>query len=167
MSQPAPLILALLLVISCVAALLVRRLVWSLIILFYSSLLLGGILFWYGAIYAGLFHVITFAGAVSVMFMVIIMLTGEDAPEKRQLKPEFIIGCGLAAAGLVPFLILVNQLEPVVGKFEEAAAIGGASIDELSFLWNFRSWDLIFVFLLVFASMLAVINLFSTEGETE
>ncbi len=86
MTEPIPLVLAGLLVLSATSALLAKRLLWSLILLFYSSLLLGGILFWYGADYAGLFHIVTFAGAVSVMFMVIIMLVGQDTPEKNTLQ---------------------------------------------------------------------------------
>jgi len=167
MIPTAPLILAFLLVISCVAALLVRKLLWSLIILFYSSLLLGAILFWYGATYAGLFHIITFAGAVSVMFMVIIMLTGEDAPEPRQLNRQVFIGSVLTLAGFIPFLLAITQLQPIAGRYEEQGLLSGSTVDELSFLWAFRSWDLFFVLLLIFAAILGVINLFSREGEVE
>ena len=166
MTQLVPLVLAVLLVTSSVAALLVRRLLWSLILLFYSSLLLGGILFWYGAVYAGLFHIITFAGAVSVVFMVIIMLVGQDQPEKSTLKPELVIGLALAVAGFVPFLILSGQLESVPNRIQETALVS-SSEDELSFLWNFQPWSLLFVLLPVGATILTVINLFSKEGEQE
>jgi len=163
-TQPVPLILAVLLVASSVAALLVRRLLWSLILLFYSSMLLGGILFWFGAVYAGLFHIITFAGAVSVVFMVIIMLVGQDPPEKRLLRPELIIGLALAFAGLAPFLILSEQLTPIPNKIQETTLVN-SSTDELSFLWDFQAWSLLFVLLPVSATILAVVNLFSKEGE--
>lgn len=166
MTQPVPLILAVLLVTSSVAALLVRRLLWSLILLFYSSLLLGGILFWFGAVYAGLFHVITFAGAVSVVFMVIIMLVGQDPPEKRVLRPELIVGLSIAVVGLALFLILSGQLAPVPNKIQETTLVNG-STDELGFLWNFQAWSLVFVLLPVSATILAVVNLFSKEGEAE
>jgi NADH:ubiquinone oxidoreductase subunit 6 (subunit J) len=165
-TQPIPLILAVLLVASSVAALLVRRLLWSLILLFYSSLLLGGILFWYGAVYAGLFHIITFAGAVSVVFMVIIMLVGQDASEKRALRPELVVGLALAVAGAVPFLMLSAQLTPVSDRIQETTVIPG-STDELGFLWNFQGWSLLFVLLPVTGAILAVVNLFSREGEVE
>jgi len=161
-TQLVPLILAVLLVASSVAALAVRRLLWSLILLFYSSLLLGGILFWFGAVYAGLFHIITFAGAVSVVFMVIIMLVGQDPPEKREL----IIGLALAAIGLAPFLMLSGQLAPIPNKIQETTLVG-SSVDELGFLWNFQAWSVVFVLLPVTAAILAVVNLFSREGEVE
>src|SRR3990172_4131479 len=165
-TQPVPLILAVLLVASSVAALLVRRLLWSLILLFYSSMLLGGILFWFGAVYAGLFHIITFAGAVSVVFMVIIMLVGQDPPEKRLLRPELIVGLVIAVTGLALFLILSGQLAPVPNKIQETTLVN-RSTDELGFLWNFQAWSLVFELHPISATILAVVNLFSKEGEAE
>jgi NADH:ubiquinone oxidoreductase subunit 6 (subunit J) len=168
--QAAPAILTILLVVSCVAALLVRRLLWSLILLFYSSLLLGGILFWYGAVYAGLFHIITFAGAVSVMFMVIIMLTGEEASEVSQPpRRQYYVGAILSFIGFIVFSLAVIRISAVPGKYEEASLLStsGSSMNELGFLWNLRSWDLLFVLVAIFAAMLTVVNLFMTEGEVE
>ncbi len=166
MTEPVPLVLAVLLVASSIAALLVRRLLWSLILLFYSSLLLGGILLWYGAAYAGLFHIITFAGAVSVVFMVIIMLVGQDQPEKTRLRPELVVGLVLTALAFVPFLALLEQLTPAQNRIQETTLISGSE-DELSFIWNYQSWSLLFVLLPIGAAILSVINLFSKEGENE
>lgn len=165
MTEPVPLVLAVLLVASSVSALLVRRLLWSLILLFYSSLLLGGILFWYGAIYAGLFHIITFAGAVSVMFMVIIMLVGQDVSEKGPFTPT-LTGLGLAFLGLIPFVLFTRQLQPVQNAVQETALVS-SSIDDLAFLWKYQSLNIIFILLPVTVAILAVINLFSKEGESE
>ncbi len=166
MTEPVPLVLAALLVVSSTSALLVRRLLWSLILLFYSSLLLGGILFWYGAAYAGLFHIITFAGAVSVMFMVIIMLVGQDRPQKVAITPQLVSGVVLAIVGFLPFIFFTTRLQQVQNAVQETSLVSG-SIDELGFLWNFQSWDLVFVLVPVTAAILTVINLFSKEGETE
>lgn len=166
MTEPMPLVLAVLLVASSISALLVRRLLWSLILLFYSSLFLGGILFWYGAVYAGLFHIVTFAGAVSVMFMVIIMLVGQDTPEKLNLSPRTIAGAILSIACFLPFAVLISRLSPAQNAIHEASLVN-ASVDDLSFLWSFRSWDLVFVLLPIVAAVLTVINLFSKEGEAE
>ena len=165
MIEPIPLVLAILLVLSSLSALLVRRLLWSLILLFYSSLLLGGILFWYGADYAGLFHIVTFAGAVSVMFMVIIMLVGQDTPKELQLTPQVIGGVVLAIAGFVPFVLLISRFAQVQNKFQETALVSG--VDELGFVWSFQSWDVVFVLVPVIAAILTVVNLFSKEGEVE
>lgn len=166
MTEPVPLILAVLLVVSSTGALLVRRLLWSLILLFYSSLLLGGILFWYGAVYAGLFHVITFAGAVSVMFMIILMLVGQDQPETSGSKRELIPGILLGAIGLLLFVLAIGQLGPASNKIAETSTLS-AAIDDLGFLWSFQSWDLLFVILPLTAAVLVLVNLFSKEGEVE
>jgi NADH:ubiquinone oxidoreductase subunit 6 (subunit J) len=165
-TEPVPLILAVLLVASSTSALLVRRLLWSLILLFYSSLLLGGILLWYGAVYAGLFHIITFAGAVSVLFMIILMLVGQDPSEKTGLKRTNLVGVVLAALGLIPFVFAMGQLSPAANKILEPSIVNG-SVNDLSFLWSFRSWDLLFVLLPIAAAVLVLVNLFSKEGEVE
>ena len=81
MSYETTLVLGIMLVGVTFVALLVRKLVWSLILLFYSSIVFGALLIAYGAAFAGLFHIITFAGAVSVLFMVILMIVGAEAWE--------------------------------------------------------------------------------------
>ncbi len=166
MTEPVPLVLAVLLVASSVSALLVRRLLWSLILLFYSSLLLGGILFWYGAIYAGLFHIITFAGAVSVMFMIIIMLVGQDQPDTAGNRRYGLLGTVFAILGLVLFVIVIGQIVPASNRIVESSVVSASETD-LSFLWSLQSWDLVFVIVPVTAAVLVVANLFSKEGETE
>jgi NADH:ubiquinone oxidoreductase subunit 6 (subunit J) len=165
-TEPVPLVLALLLVASSVSALLIKRLLWSLILLFYSSLLLGGILMWYGAVYAGFFQIITFAGAVSVMFMVIIMLVGQDNPERFRLGLRPIVGIGLSIVSFAPFTLLLGRVATVQKMVQESDLVT-ASMSDLGFLWSLQSWDLIFVLVPVGAAILAVINLFSKEGETE
>ena len=166
MTELAPLVLAGLLVASSVSALLVKRLLWSLILLFYSSLLLGGILFWYGADYAGFFHIITFAGAMSVLFMVIIMIVGQEPSQNRAIKTTQLTGLILALLAFIPLGIMLGQLAPIPSKISEATVVS-ASIDDLGFLWAFQSWDMVFLLLPITASILVVVNLFSKEGETD
>jgi NADH:ubiquinone oxidoreductase subunit 6 (subunit J) len=165
-TEPVPLILAVLLVASSISALLVRRLLWSLILLFYSSLLFGGILFWYGAVYAGLFHIITFAGAVSVMFMIILMLVGQDQPEPTGSKRTSFLGPVFAILGFILFVIVIGQIVPAPNEIVESTIVG-ASVDDLRFLWSFQSWDLVFVTVPVTAAVLVLVNLFSKESEVE
>jgi NADH:ubiquinone oxidoreductase subunit 6 (subunit J) len=165
-TEPVPLILAVLLVASSVSALVVRRLLWSLILLFYSSLLFGGILFWYGAVYAGLFHIITFAGAVSVMFMIILMLVGQDQPETGSSRRASIFGAAIAVVGLILFTIIMGQLAPAPNRIAETGFVN-ASVNDLSFLWSYWSWDVIFLIVPVSAAVLVLVNLFSKEGEAE
>ena len=166
MTEPVPLILAVLLVASSISALFVRRLLWSLILLFYSSLLLGGILFWYGAVYAGLFHIITFAGAVSVMFMIILMIVGQDQPKTTGFKRSSLLGIPLAIAGFLIFAVAMDRIVPASDRVQESSLVTG-SANDLTFLWKFQSWDLIFAILPITAAVLVLVNLFSKEGETE
>ncbi len=162
MTDIVPLVLGILLVSSSAAALLVKRLVWSLILLFYSSLLLGGILAWYGAIYASLFQIITFAGAVSVMFMVIIMLVGQDTPEPYSLDTRHIVGVVLSIASFMLFALFLDG--PVTNSATSTASPSGS---DLKFLWSYQSWDLVFLLFPVTAAVLAVVNLFSKKDERE
>ena len=166
MTELVPSLLVALLVTSSVFALLVRRLLWSSILLFYSSLLLGGILFWYGAVYAGLFHIITFAGAVSVMFMVIIMIVGQDQPEKIRLSPQLVAGLAVSAAVLATLLMLTKRVTRVSNAVQESSLVS-PSIDDLAFLWNYQSWALVFILVPVTIAILTIVNLFSREGEAE
>jgi NADH:ubiquinone oxidoreductase subunit 6 (subunit J) len=153
------------------SALLIKRLVYSLIMLFYSGLLLGCIFLAYGASYAGLFQIITFAGAVSVMFMVILMLIGgEPTPTGQRISREQVIGLGLSIAGFLVVASILWQFGPSPIPVEEtvlARQMGFAADDPLSFLWSLRSWDILFFVILVSAALAGILNLFSKEGEHE
>lgn len=162
MTDIIPLALSILLVSSSAAALLVKRLLWSLILLFYSSLLLAGILAWYGAVYAALFQAITFAGAVSVMFMVIIMLVGQDTPQPFKFDMNHLVGIVLSLASIALFAVFLG-----VPASSSASVQSSPAVSDIGFLWTFQSWDLVFVLFPVTAAVLTVVNLFSKEGEQE
>ncbi len=153
------------------SALLIKRLIYSLIMLFYSGLLLGCIFIAYGASYAGLFQIITFAGAVSVMFMVILMLIGgEPTPTSRRISREQVIGLALSVLGFLVVASILLQFGPSPIPVEEtvlARQLGFAADDPLSFLWSLRSWDILFLVILVSAAVAGILNLFSKEGEHE
>jgi NADH:ubiquinone oxidoreductase subunit 6 (subunit J) len=152
-------------------ALMIRRLVWSLIMLFYSSIVFGLLLMSYGATFAGLFHIITFAGAVSVLFMVILMIVGGQALSSTgKLGKENLLGMILAVLAAIPLLILVSNFEPLPNAMTEQAQLSGLATQPegpLGFLWLMRSWDLLLVVVLIAAAMLGVMNLFSREGGRE
>ena len=153
------------------SALLIKRLVYSLIMLFYSGLLLGCIFLAYGASYAGLFQIITFAGAVSVMFMVILMLIGgESTPTGQRISREQVVGLGLSIMGFLVVSTILWQFGPSPTPVEEtvlAQQMGFATDDPLSFLWSLRSWDVLFLVILVSAALAGILNLFSKEGDHE
>jgi NADH:ubiquinone oxidoreductase subunit 6 (subunit J) len=171
MSYEITLFLGLMLTVVTLVALLVRKLVWSLILLFYSSIIFGVLLITLGAEFAGLFHIITFAGAVSVLFMVILMIVGGDAWRfADQLNKQNILGLVLAALAAIPLVVLASNFQPFQGKVVEQmqlSALTSPPSSPLAFLWAMRSWDLLLLVILVAAAMLGVMNLFSREGGVE
>lgn len=169
MSFDITFILGTMLVGVTIVALMVRKLVWSLILLFYSSIVFGLILISYGATFAGLFHIITFAGAVSVLFMVILMIVGGEALSDK-LGKENLTGMILALLAAIPLIMLVSNFQPFPGRLNEQtqlASLASQADSPLGFLWALRSWDLLLVVILVAAAMLGVMNLFSREGGPE
>jgi NADH:ubiquinone oxidoreductase subunit 6 (subunit J) len=165
------LVLGAMLVGVTLVALMIRRLVWSLIMLFYSSIVFGLLLMSYGATFAGLFHIITFAGAVSVLFMVILMIVGGEALSSTgKLGKENFLGMILAVLAAIPLLVLVSNFQPLPNVMSEQAQLSGLATQPdgpLGFLWIMRSWDLLLVVILIAAAMLGVMNLFSREGGRE
>lgn len=171
MAVELTILLSVLLVGVTLSGLLIKRLVYSLIMLFYSGLLLGCIFLAYGASYACLFQIITFAGAVSVMFMVILMLIGgELTPTGQRISREQMIGLGLSIMGFLVVASILWQFGPSPIPAEEAVLarqMGFATDDPLSFLWSLRSWDVLFLVILVSAALAGILNLFSKEGDHE
>ncbi len=171
MSFETSLLLGAMLVGVTITALMVRKLVWSLILLFYSSIIFGLLLISYGAAFAGLFHIITFAGAVSVLFMVILMIVGGQAfSYMDKLGKENYTGMILAILAAIPLIILVSNFQPFPVRLDERTqllSLASPPSNPLVFLWALRSWDLLLVVVLVAAAMLGVMNLFSREGGPE
>lgn len=171
MSYEIALILGVMLVGVTFVALMIRRLVWSLILLFYSSIMFGLLLMTYGATFAGLFHIITFAGAVSVLFMVILMIVGSPALSRNdKLGKENFLGMILAVLAAIPLIALVSNFEPLPNSMTEQVQLSALATkpnSALEFLWLMRSWDLLLFVVLLAAAMLGVMNLFSREGGRE
>ena len=164
MTYELTLFLGVMLVGVTLVALIVRNLVWSLILLFYSSIIFGLMLMTYGATFAGLFHIITFAGAVSVLFMVILMIVGGQATYTEKLGKENFVGIVLAVMTAIPLVLLLSNFAPLSTRIDEQSQLAELTFQingPLGFLWNIRSWDLLLVVILVAAAMLGVMNLFS------
>jgi len=171
MSYEVTLLLGTMLIGVTFVALAIRKLVWSLILLFYSSIVFGLLLMTYGATFAGLFHIITFAGAVSVLFMVILMIVGGQALSYGDKLPkENYVGVVLALLAAIPVVLIVSKFEPFPSRLSEEVHLSGLATrpgDALAFLWGLRTWDMLLVVVLVAAAMLGVMNLFSREGALE
>ena len=139
---------------SVVVALFSKKVSVSLIALFYSSIMLGVAFTIYGDALVGLLTMVTFAGAVSVLLLSVILITGES---------KLDIGAGKTSAGLVALTLAVV----VSCVYVLTSGLAGAPSDLLTdvsttvmtFAWQFRPWDLLILVTVFASSMLAVANL--------
>src|SRR5271157_6122646 len=83
---------------TALAALFSKKVSNSLIALFYTSIVLGVAFTVYGDALVGLLTMVTFAGAVSVLLLAVILITGES---------KLDIGAGRASMGLTALTIAV------------------------------------------------------------
>ena len=171
MSYELTFVLGSMLVSVTIVALVVRKLIWSLIMLFYASIMFGLILIADGSAFAGLFHIVTFSGAISVLFMVIMMIVGNQASTQvDKLGKSSAIGIIITALAAVPLILIVSNFTPLPNRISEQLQLSGIQnppTDPLSFMWTMRSWDLILITILVAGAMLGIVNLFSRERGAE
>ncbi|MCL4518618.1 MAG: hypothetical protein M1587_05400 [Thaumarchaeota archaeon] len=158
MSAEVALFLSAALVITAVIALFSKSVSISLIMLFYSSLLLGIIFATYGGVIIGLVHVITFAGAVSVLLLTVILMTGES---------KLIVGSRQLALILITVsvpVIAAASYELLQGLPQPSSQPPIPGISSLfQFVWEFRPWDLLILIMVFASSMVAVVNLLSSR----
>ncbi len=155
MSSEVALLLSAALLVTVIAALFSKSMSITLIMLFYSSLILGVIFTVYGAIVVGLLHIITFAGAISVMFLAVILMTGQsdlDIGRRRLLLLVSIVTILVVAAA--SYQLFSGSL---VGTEQLQAG------ELLSFIWTYRPWDLLILVVVFACAMIAVANLLSRE----
>jgi NADH:ubiquinone oxidoreductase subunit 6 (subunit J) len=149
------------LVATALIALFSKRVSVSLIALFYSSIMIGIIFTVYGAIIVGLLEIITFAGAVSVMLLSAILMTGESRLDIGASGPKLALV--LTSLGVVAIASFAMLLDLPVASSAPESAFSPSSL--LQFVWEFRPWDLL-ILLIVFASaMIVVTNLLSKESQ--
>jgi NADH:ubiquinone oxidoreductase subunit 6 (subunit J) len=127
----------------------------SLITLFYASLSLGIIFASWGGIVVGLVHIITFAGAISVMLLTVVLMTGESklVIGRRQVALSLIV-VSIPVVGATAYE-LIQGLPPSVPQSN--------ALSLLQFLWEFRSWDLLIMIMVFAASMVSIANLLSRK----
>jgi NADH:ubiquinone oxidoreductase subunit 6 (subunit J) len=139
-------------------ALFSKRISVSLITLFYSSITLGIIFTIYNGVLVGLLHIITFAGAVSVLLLTAILMVGEPKLDMNAGRGAVATLGGVLVVVAVAAYVLFGNVPTGVGP---TTAPPPAAL--LQFIWLFRPWDLL-ILLMVFASaMIVVVNLFSQE----
>ncbi len=158
MLDEVALLLSAALIVTVVVALFSKSVSVSLISLFYSSLLLGIIFATYGGILVGLVHVITFAGAVSVMLLTVVLMTGES--KLMVGRRELVLILTLVSIPIVG----VASYEALEGLPQAASQPTIPGISTLfQFIWEFRPWDLLILIMVFAASMVAVVNLLSSS----
>lgn len=131
----------------------------SLIALFYSSIMLGVLFTIYGDVLVGLLTMVTFAGAVSVLLLSVILITGES---------KLDLGAGRVSVSLTA-LTLAVVVSCVYALTSGLAGVSTSLLSDVSatvmaFAWQFRPWDLLILVTVFASAMLAVVNLLS-RGE--
>ncbi|HXQ92055.1 MAG TPA: hypothetical protein VN739_03550 [Nitrososphaerales archaeon] len=159
MSFEVALLLSIALIATVIAAMFSRSTSLSLIMLFYSSLILGIIFATYGGILPGLVHIITFAGAVSVMLLTVTLMTGES----KLMIGSFRLALLLSIVSVPVVGAATYQLLQGVSTSSTQPSIPGVT-SLFQFIWEFRSWDLLILIMVFAASMTVIVNLFSRKS---
>jgi NADH:ubiquinone oxidoreductase subunit 6 (subunit J) len=137
------------------AALLSTKVSNALISLFYTSIVLGVAFTYYGDALLGLLTMVTFAGAISVLLLTVVLITGES-------KLDF--GARRMAVAAIPLAAIiggVSFLALFTGQPTGSAV--DSSLSVLSFLWTLRPWDLLILTVVFGGAMVAIISLLGGE----
>ncbi len=158
-SELVPVVMSGVLIATVLAALFSKKVSISLIALFYSSIMLGVTFTVYGDMLVGLLTMVTFAGAVSVLLLTVILMTGES---------KLDIGAGKLSVGLVALTIAVAVASVYALTSGWTGSLGGSFPDisqqVMVFAWQFRPWDLLILITVFASAMLGVTNLLSRES---
>ena len=155
MTGEIALLLSAALLVTVISALLSRNMSITLIMMFYASLVLGVIFTIYQGILIGLLHIVTFAGAVSVMLLTVVLMTGQTELDIGKRPLAVLLGTVtilvVAAASYSLFSTVPNGVQQA------------QPMDILSFVWTYRPWDLLILVIIFSGAMTAVVNLLSKE----
>jgi NADH:ubiquinone oxidoreductase subunit 6 (subunit J) len=157
MAAEIALLLCAALLITVIAAIFSKSMSVTIIMLFYASLVLGIIFTIYQGVVIGLVHITTFAGAMSVMLLTVVLMTGET---------KLDIGNRTLAALLAAITILVvaaSSYSLFTGAPSSPQTATQPATDIFSFIWMFRPWDLLILIIIFAAAMIAVVNLLSSK----
>jgi hypothetical protein len=142
--------------VTVAASLLSSKVSNSLISLFYASIVLGIGFTVYGDGLLGLLTMITFAGAISVLLLSVVLITGES-------KLDF--GARKLALGAIPLAAAIGGISLVAVFSGQAGglATSDSSLAVLNFLWALRPWDLLILIVVFAGSMVTVVSLLTKE----
>ena len=138
------------------ASLLTSKVSNSLISLFYASIVLGVGFTVYGDGLLGLLTMITFAGAISVLLLSVVLITGES---------KLDLGARKLALGAVPLAAAIGGISLVVIFSGQAGGLAASdsSLAVLSFLWTLRPWDLLILIVVFAGAMVTIVSLLGKE----
>ena len=142
--------------VTVAASLLASKVSTSLISLFYASIVLGIAFTVYGDGLLGLLTMITFAGAISVLLLSVVLITGES---------KLGLGARNLAVGAIPLAAAIGGISLVVVFSGQAGGLAASdsSLAVLNFLWTLRPWDLLILIVAFAAAMVAIVSLLGKE----
>jgi NADH:ubiquinone oxidoreductase subunit 6 (subunit J) len=151
-SELIPILLSVGLLATVGAALASSKVSNSLIALFYTSMVLGVTFTIYGDALLGLLTMITFAGAISVLLLSVVLITGESKLE---------LGARKAALAAIPLVALIGALaaSAVFSGQGGGQLTADVSLNVLAFIWTLRPWDLLILVTVFGGAMLSIISL--------
>lgn len=155
-SEIVPVLLSAGLIGTVGAALLSRKVSNSLIALFYTSIVLGVTFTVYGDAFLGLLTMITFAGAISVLLLTVVLITGES---------NLAMGARKVALSAVPVVALLAAVSAALVFPGQAGGQGAAdtSLQVVSFLWGERPWDLLILTVIFAGATFSIVTLLGGE----
>ena len=140
---------------SAATALLSKKVSTSLIALFYAAVLMGLTFTIYGDALLGLITMVTFAGAVSVLLLSVILITGESSLQLGARRLGSALASLTAVVGVASFYALFGE-----GGSPSSTDL---SLDVVSFVWTIRPWDLLILMVVFAGSMISVVSLLGGE----
>lgn len=157
MATEVALLLCAALLVTVIAAIFSKSISVTIIMMFYASLVLGIVFTIYQGVVVGLLHITMFAGAMSVMLMTVVLMTGES---------KLDIGNRKLAALLATITILIVAASSY-SLFSGASSLPQSTPQPaegiLVFVWMFRPWDLLILIVIFAAAMIGVVNLLSKK----
>ncbi len=156
-SEAQALLLSVALVATVGFALFTPKVSSSLIALFYSSVILAVIFTLYGDTFIGLVQMATFAGAVSVLTLSVILMTGESRIPLGARRSAAVAGAVLLASVAAVFITIEGPGSYSPSSYPDI----GSQV--LEFLWVNRPWDPLILMVAFASAMVTVANLMSRE----
>jgi len=155
-SELAALLISGALFVTVAASLLSTKVSNSLISLFYASIVLGIGFTVYGDGLLGLITMISFAGAISVLLLSVVLITGES---------KLDLGARKLALGAVPLIAAISGVSLLVVFSGQAGGLASSdsSLAVLNFLWTLRPWDLLILIVVFGAAMVGIVSLLGRE----